>query len=233
MDVPRPSWGETKNGGRFLFHERGFSLFEILIAIGVFAVVGVSVSQLIGVALQSDKTAGQKTVAVNLAQETASAVNAIAAEQWNNLYGLSGNRYPANTVAACGSVKWCVQSGIESLPPIDGLTYKRSFTVSNVSRASGVIENTYNSANDDPSTQKIVVTITWENSTGLQLGSISFTHFITRSRNAVATQTDWTYQVSTAPTSGENGSFGTDFTSMDETTMSTTTPSGSITLKQQ
>src|SRR3989344_1499173 len=165
-------------------NDRGFSLFEILIAIAVFAVVGVSVSQLIGVALQSDKTAGQKTVAVNLAQETMSAVNALATEQWSNIYGLSGNRYPANTAASCGSVKWCVQSGIESLPPIDGLTYKRSFTVSNVSRTAGVIDSSYSAPNDDPSTQKVTVTVTWEDSAAVQLGSISLNNYFTRSRNA-------------------------------------------------
>ena len=190
-------------------HEKGFSLFEILIAIAVFSVVGVSVSQLIGVALQADKTAGQKTVAVNLAQETMSAVNALAGEQWNNIYGLSGNRYPANTAASCGSVKWCVQSGIESLPPIDGLTYKRSFTVSNVSRASGTIENTYNSANDDPSTQEVTVTVSWEDATANQLGSVSLNNYFTRARNTAASQTDWSGVV--APTAGENGGFGTNY----------------------
>lgn len=214
--------------------ESGFSLFEILIAIAVFSVVGVSVAQIIGVALQSDKTAGQKTVALESAQETMSAVNAIAAEQWNNIYGLpkgAGNLfYPANTAASCGSVKWCVKSGTATTT-IDGLDYVRWFYVDNVSRTGTTTDAVYNSPDDDPSTQKVTVTVTWQaTDTGNQWGSVSISNYFTRSRNTAATQSQWSTSGQAAnPTNGETADFnGSYFT--DDGHIDTTSPGNPIKL---
>ncbi|KKT82406.1 MAG: hypothetical protein UW81_C0042G0007 [Candidatus Giovannonibacteria bacterium GW2011_GWC2_44_9] len=70
---------------KYKFHEKGFSLFEILIAIAVFATMGLAAAQLISVSLQADKAGGQKTVGAKLVSEEMEAVNAIATEQWNIL----------------------------------------------------------------------------------------------------------------------------------------------------
>ncbi len=195
----------------FTFYERGFSLFEVLITISIFAVVGVSISQLIGVGLQANRTSGQKTVAIELAQETLRAVNAIFTEQWNNIYTLakgSGNAYyPANTIALCGTIKWCVRSGTESASA-NNLTYIRSFYVENVSRTGGNIDTAYSAPNDDPSTQKVTITISWRDAGANQLGAITISDYFTRARNAAASQTQWVLG-GIAPTAGENGNFNT------------------------
>lgn len=222
----------------FTFHEKGFSLFEILIAIAVFSVVGVSVAQIIGVALQSDKTAGQKTVGLELAQETMGAVNAIVTSQWNDVYNLTEGGgtlyYPANTAALCGSVKWCVQSG-SATSSANSLIYTRSFYPDNVSRTGTTTDAIYNAPNDDPSTQKVTVTVTWAaTGGGAQLGSVSVSNYFTRARNAVAVQTRWDDSpAGTAPSAGENGAFGTDVFSLASSTTSTTTPANTLTLKAQ
>jgi len=208
---------------RYKSQEKGFSLFEILIAMSVFAIVGIVASQLVSVSLQSGKASGQKTVAAALAQETMGAANAIILEKWHNIYqppdgtgnettdkGPSVTFYPTANSGSCGSVKWCLVAGEESLN-INDLVYKRSLYIENVSRdGAGAIVNT--GGTDDPSTQKITVTVSWENSASVTLGSISTSNYITRSRNTAASQTQWVSGGS-APTPGETGTYGTDFSS--------------------
>lgn len=219
-------------------NESGFSLFEIIIAIAIFSVVGVSLAQIISVSLQSDRTAGQKTTALELAQETMSAINSIATSQWNDIYNLTKGGgtvyYPANTTELCGSVRWCVQSGNETVV-IEGLTFARSFFLDNVSRTGTTIDTVYNSANDDPSTQKITVHVTWSDSaSGTQLGSLSVNKYLTRSRNAIAEQVEWDDSPGgIPPTTGENGDFGTSVSSLDTASISTTTPASTLSLKAQ
>ncbi len=197
--------------------QEGFSLFEVLVAISVFAVVGVAVTQMISVSLDANKLSGRKSVGVALAQETMEAVNAIILEKWNNLYlknkGSANKYYPANTAGSCGTVTWCLVSGTQSLA-LNDLTYKRDIYIENVSRnGSGDIVNS--GGTDDPSTQKIIVTVSWEDSAGNQLGSVSMSNYITRSRNAAASQTDW--GGAATPTTGENGTFGTNYASKEST----------------
>lgn len=219
-------------------NESGFSLFEILIAMAVFSVVGVSLAQIISVSLQSDKTAGQKTVGLELAQETMNSLNSIATSQWNDIYNLTKGGgtlyYPVNTTVLCGSVKWCVQEGSETIT-VEGLNFTRSFFPNNVSRTGTTIDTIYNSANDDPSTQKITVQVSWfDIASGTELGSVSINKYFTRSRNAIAEQVEWDDSpAGTNPGTGENGNFGTGITTLDSTNVSTTTPPSSLSLKAQ
>jgi len=193
----------------------GFSLFEILIAIAVFATVGLAAAQLIGVSLQSDKTGGQKTVGAKLVSEEMEAVNAIVTEQWNNIYALnkgSANHY----YAAVSSGKWATSTGDELVTAND-LEYTRYFYMENVSRTSGTIDTTYNGANDDPSTQKVTAVVTWKQPGGNTLGTTTQSAFLTRSRNAAAAQSDWTTGAgqATNPSSGEDANFNGGFSSKD------------------
>ncbi|BCX16260.1 MAG: hypothetical protein KatS3mg098_489 [Candidatus Parcubacteria bacterium] len=83
-----------------------------------------------------------------------------------------------NRVLSSDEIKQLYQSSI----------YYRYFYVDNVSRdTNGVIESTYNSNNDDPSTQKITSAVVWTNG---RKNEISF--YLTRSkRNLVFWQKDW------------------------------------------
>ena len=189
----------------------GFSLFEILIAIAVFATVGLAAAQLISVSLQADKTGGQKTVGAKLVSEEIEAASAIAAEQWNNIYLL--NKGQANHHhATVSSGKWATSTGDEFVAAND-LEYTRYFYVENVSRTSGAIDITYNGANDDPSTQKVTAVTTWKQPGGNTLGTTTQSAFLTRSRNAAAAQSDWTTGdgQATNPSSGEDANFNGGF----------------------
>ena len=166
----------------------GFSLFEILIAIAVFATMGLAAAQLISVSLQADKAGGQKTVGAKLVSEEREGGNAIATEQWNNIYALnkgSANHY----YAIVSSGKWATSTGNELITAND-LEYTRYFYVENVSRTSGAIDITYNGANDDPSTQKITAVATWKQPGGNTLGTTTQSACLPRPRNAAAAQSD-------------------------------------------
>lgn len=191
------------------FHEKGFSLFEVLIAISVFAVVGALAAQLIGISLQSETVSAQKTVALQLAQEESEAVEALSAQYWHNIYDLSkgpGAHY--FTIVSGG--KWATSTADETLT-VNGTPYKRYFYIENVSRDATTkdIEATYTASRDDPSTQKATIVVSWQNSGGIDIGTATTTKYLMRARNAAATQTDWNGAI--APTPGENGGFGTNY----------------------
>ncbi|MEK7520387.1 MAG: prepilin-type N-terminal cleavage/methylation domain-containing protein [Patescibacteria group bacterium] len=208
-------------------HEAGFSLFEILIAISVFAVVGVVAAQLVGVSVQQNSASGQKTIGVKLVQETMNAVNAIATGQWHNIYGLtkgSGNHY--YPVISAGA--WTTAAGDELLT-VNDLAYTRYFYVENVTRDSGgAIVNS--GGTDDPSTQRVTAVASWANS-GIALGAATTTQYITRSRNTAAIQTNWaTSGQSANPSGGEDIDFNTQYAT-DDGNVDTT--GGSIKLEAQ
>ncbi|MBI1755116.1 prepilin-type N-terminal cleavage/methylation domain-containing protein [Candidatus Azambacteria bacterium] len=186
----------------------GFSLFEVLIAISVFAVIGAIAAQLIGISLQSEKTSAQKTVALQLAQEESEAVDSLAAEYWQNIYGLS--KGPANKYyAVISGSKWATSTSEETVT-INNDSYKRHFYVENVSRDSGGAITT-SGGNDDPSTQKVTVAVKWF-SGGLEINTATTTKYIMRARNTAASQTQWYNGGGTGPGTGETGTFGTNFT---------------------
>lgn len=215
------------NVSRFTFHEDGFSMFEILIAISIFAVIGIVAAQLIAVGLDTNTKGGQKTAANAIAKEVMETVQAVATEQWNLLYGLSkgsGNKYyPANTTAICGAEKWCFATTTSGeSATVNNLTYTKYFYVENVSRDATTKNIVESGGSNDPSTQKVTVVVTWQNSGGAGMGTTTASSYLTRSRNTAAVQTGWsTPNQDSNPSTGEdadfNGSFSTssniDFTS--------------------
>jgi len=158
---------------------------EILITITVVAVVAGIGSQLIVGSLRSNKFSNERNAALGLVEETFEAVRNSSSERWQNIYDLTKDTaqyYPQQS-----SGKWQIAAGTESVV-VNGITYTRYFNISNVSRdtSSRNIENTYNSANNDPSTQKITTTVSWPDAEPM----IS-SEYITRWRNKACLQTDW------------------------------------------
>lgn len=172
----------------------GMLLLEILIALAVVTVIVGLGAQTTVVSLKSNKTAGEKGEAGKLVEETFEAVRMITAENWLNLYkppdgtgdpaaskGDNNHYYPSQSVG-----KWIIQSGNE-IVTVGSLSYTRYFTIDNVSRDSNKdIEPTYNSSNDDPSTQKITVNVGWANA-----ATTTISQYLFRWRNKVCHKTNW------------------------------------------
>lgn len=215
---------------RFTLYEKGFSLFEILIAIAVFAVVGMAATQIITVSFMTDRAGGMRTVATELAQEAIDAAESAATEKWQNIYGTSkgeANTYrPSHAAADCGSVKWCLVSGQDSISA-NNVTYTRYLYIENVSR-NGAGDIVASGGTDDPSTQKATAVAAW--SDGSATATTTLSRYFSRGRNAAAAQTQWV-SGGTAPGSGETGTFGTDFAAQSNADI--TSVPGSLKLSPQ
>ena len=173
-------------------YARGALLIEILITISILAIILSLGAQSSFVSLRASKSAGEKDMALNLAIETLEAVRGASDEKWQNLYdltkGSANHHYPSQS-----SGKWVISNNGDETVAVNSIPYARYFVVDNVSRdqtpTSRAIENTYNSANDYPSTQKVTVTVTtnWATST-----AVTFSQYLSRWRNKVTVQTSWT-----------------------------------------
>jgi len=169
----------------------GALLLELLVVIGVFAILVPIVAQIIMVSLNVNKVAIENAAALNLMDEVISATENISFSSWNDVYNLTKNAnthyYPLMSLGA-----WTVTSGDETVN-VGGQDYVRYFTVSNVCRdASNNIINDSNvppcvgGLGDDPSVQRIIITVAWNDR------SISKNTYVMRWHNQACYQTDWT-----------------------------------------
>lgn len=207
-------------------NQNGQVLFEILLAVAVLVgVVAVSV-QLSQVSLQSAKLAGERTQGTNLAREAFEAARAISAENWVDFYSITkGNQYHPEVQSG----KWVLAAGGESIT-IGGETYIRYLVADNVSRNPSTrdIEAIYNSANDDPSTQKVTVTVEKSDAP-----TISYSEYVTRWKNASPVQQNWNGASGQTdnPTSGDSANFNNNYSSA--TNLDTTSDPEKIKLSPQ
>lgn len=168
-----------------LFGSRsGQSLAEILIAIVVGGIVIMAAVATIAPAFKEQSISGTNQAASAVGKELVDNIRSFSEGDWHGIYNLSkgsGNHYYLSTSSPLSAV-----SGDENVS-VSGGAYTRYFYVENVSRdASDNIETTYNSLNDDPSTQKVTVVY------GLSgQATSSFQSYLTRHRNNVFLQTDW------------------------------------------
>jgi hypothetical protein len=177
----------------------GQILLEVMVAMSIAAVVVVLGSQLIYVSLLGNKAAQDNDIASGLLQEVFAAVQASATENWNNVYSLTHGAtvyYPQKSAG-----KWVLVAGTESVP-LNLAAYSRFFTIQNVCRdiniankaivgvsdssGSAITCNNISNSRLDPSTQKIIVTVSWP---GGQTKSES--SYLTRWRNKICTNTNW------------------------------------------
>ncbi len=175
----------------------GQSLVEILIAITVAFIMISGASALIGVSLHGTKVNRFNQEGNFLAEDLLSKLTTYSDKKWycptpcSGNYGIynlskgSTNHYYLSTTTS--STSWV--SGDENLN-LNGLNYVRYFYVDNVSRdASGNIESSYNVNNDDPSTQKLTVIVSWSGTPNA--GQTIISKYIIRKSSAVFIQTDW------------------------------------------
>jgi hypothetical protein len=184
--------GRLKHLQYIRMDERGQLLLEILISVGIAAIVLALISQLAFASLRATKAAAESGVASGLIEGEFDAIEAVAFEKWQKIYDLNkstSDHYYATTTAGA----WTVSAGDESLI-INDLTFVRFFTISNVCRdnttkaiiiTAGVPPCTAGNS-DDPSVQKITVNLSWSG------GSLSRAKYLTRWRNKTCSQTSWT-----------------------------------------
>ncbi|MCK9187170.1 MAG: hypothetical protein PHS16_01985 [Candidatus Colwellbacteria bacterium] len=167
------------------FNEKGQSLVEILIAVGISATLVGSVVSTYVVSLRSNANARLSAIGTQLAQETYDNVKALAEANWVDIYSVTKG---ATYYLSLAGDTFDISSGTQVVE-VDEVQYTRSFIVENVQRGIGgdIIEI---GGSDDPSTQKITVTVTWP--IAGETDSTAITGYISRNRNASLRSTNWT-----------------------------------------
>jgi type II secretory pathway pseudopilin PulG len=175
--------------------QEGQLLLEILIVIGVTAVIVGLSAQFIYLSLRGNKSANEKNAALGLMEETLEAVRDVSSEKWVTILNLTHgatNYYPQQSAG-----KWVLTSGSENIA-LNGLTFTRYFNVRHVCRNSGAITGisdtdgtattcVSSTGSYDPSTEKITTTISWPNANPLVINE----YLAGRWRNLVCKNTDW------------------------------------------
>lgn len=162
-------------------------LVETIIGVGVVGLLLAAIIPLFIVGIKAGPEAWKSDTAWMLANELVEGANAVKRDNWNNIYQLTKSS-PYHSVNNAGT--WQLVAGAENLT-INNLQFSRQIVIDNVSRTglngAGELETSYNPARDDPSTQKITVTVTWPSSSGLTL-----VDYLTRFQNSTWVQTSWT-----------------------------------------
>lgn len=171
-----------KNGGALLL--------ELLIVISILGIILSVVANAMFLSLRGNKTSGENGIATSLASETLEAIRSIVEEDYQNIYGLPNipNKGPSNhyyTTQSAG--KWITATGDETIV-LNGIIYTRYFTIENVSRDDSTrnIQVSYLSDYDDPSTQKVTVTVSWTGGTPIVMSEYFF-----RWKNKTCGQPGW------------------------------------------
>jgi len=170
----------------------GSLLLEILVVIGLFAILVPITAQVVVSSLNANKAAVESMAAAGLIEETVAAVESVTFSSWQSLYsltkGTSTHYFPAKSAGA-----WSISAGDETVA-VNNKNYIRYFTISNVCRddaskniitASNVPPCTAGNS-DDPSTQMISIYVSWDGRI------VSKTAYLTRWRNRACIQTEWT-----------------------------------------
>jgi type II secretory pathway pseudopilin PulG len=165
--------------------ESGQSLVEILIAIGISAALVGSVVSTYVVSLRSNANARLSSVGTQLAQEVFDNVKAISEANWNTVY-----------VITKGSAHHLIISSntFEIIPgteivEVNEILFTKSFIIENVERGDGG-DIVGSGGNNDPSTQKVTVTVSWP--IAGETADTRISGYISRNRNISLRSTNWT-----------------------------------------
>lgn len=175
-------------------HISGQSLIEALVALAVGAVMIGGVSIALSLSIHSSAETRGFNNASQLATQELDNVRVLAEADWNAIYlatkyvdEVTPNRHYLSIVGVDPKKSFAINDGAKVItPPIDGITFTQSFYIKNVLRDSNdnIVES---GGTDDPSTQKIVVNVTWPTNQSFQISG-----YLTRSRNVSALFSTWT-----------------------------------------
>ncbi len=169
----------------------GSLLLELLIVIGVVAIIVPVIAQVVISSLNVNRWSTENKVAIDLADEVTKAVEGAIFEKWQNVYDMTkGQASHYFTIKSNGA--WIINSGDEALN-VNNINFTRYFSIFNVCRNTltrAIIMDPStppcpDGSSDDPSTQKITVTVSWKN------GTLTKDYYLTRWRNQVCHQTNW------------------------------------------
>ena len=160
------------------------SLVELIIGMAIGGIlIGISTGAIV-LLLRSNYDTRTTQIAVSLAQDYLDNINAIVDSNWHNIYDLGGKGSSSQFHLAVSGATYAILPSSTSTM-MEGKSFTRYFSVENVNRdGSGNIVETGGS--EDPSTQKVAVTVNWEGNR-----TISKTQYLTRYRNISFIQTDW------------------------------------------
>ncbi len=199
-------------------HIKGQSLVEVLIAISVGAILIGGAAAVIVPVIRSNFETRTIQIAGSLAQEYLDNLQSMAESNWYNIYNPPASKGSGSQFYLTASSTTFVISSGSTSTIVEGKSYTRYFSIENVSRNScGAGDITTDAITtcssgpgslgvaDDPSTQKITVTVNWEGGR-----SITKVQYFTRSRNKVFVQSDWSGGAGQeGPITSENNKFAT------------------------
>lgn len=201
------------------FNIKGQSIMEILIAVGVGAVlIGAAIATIIPV-LKSNLETRTVQIAGSLSQEYLDNLQSLAEYDWYKIYNPpaakgSGSQFYLTSTGD-------IMSGATSTV-VENRSFTRYFYIENVNRDScGVGSVTANATTscsmqsgsgyvaEDPSTQKITSVVSWTAGGSLG-GSINKVQYLTRNQNKVFVQSNWFGGFGQeGPITGESDKFAT------------------------
>lgn len=218
---------ERLNSSTQLTMNKGQSLVELLIGVGLGVVVMLTAMALLQFLLRMSVQDPVAQTGAFLAQKTMRAVTAIAEGSWPMIASASqGGAY--HVEPSPNGFALILNTPGTGITTINAVPYTVAITVQPVNRAA---TNEISAVGiDDPSTKKIITTISWTQ--GGSAYSNSVESYVARTRNEVLWQTDW-IGGSTCPASDvpvARGTVTTQFCAADSTVDYTTAP-GSIKIR--
>ncbi len=171
----------------------GQSIMEILVAIGVGVIMIAAGAAIIAPALTINSTATQAQAAAAIGKELFDNVRVVSEENWQSI--------ATSTVATTSAYHYridtsvtpfTIRSGDENIT-VGTTTYMRYFYIDDVPRVAGSPYNNdvlMGGGASDPSTKLVTVVYGWSQSGGQNYRK-TISGYLTRYRNMVYVQTDW------------------------------------------
>jgi len=206
-------------------NKSGQSLIEILIGVGIAAIIGASIVGAISTIMRVGLESKNNQIASGLLKRIIDETRSVAESDWLKIYNLSPKGADSSFYPTASGTTLIILPGATTTI-IGGREFTYWFSVENVNRTKcglGEISSlatttclTTEGANEneiyeDPSTQKITAHVGWQNGTH----SLTATQYLSRKRNLTFLQTDWSggYNQEYFPTSSigtlVNNSFST------------------------
>ncbi len=184
--------------------KKGQSLVEVLVAIAVGALLVIAAAGMIAPALRENKQAGKVQTAAALGKELGDNVRVLADRDWHSIANLATTS-ATNYYIVASSSPFTAATGTESVT-VSTTTYSRYFHLDDVARDSnGNVVTSTSGGSNDPSTKKVTVGYSWP-----QGATTTYSFYLTRYRNNVYDQTDWSGgSGQSGPTTSTNSQFST------------------------